>query len=67
MRNQPPLSTAASAGYAQSEAATSILVSTVLSIVTFSFAIYLIDGGLAAACLRARAGAGRKSLRRQRR
>lgn len=36
-------------GAYQSEAATSILVSTVLSIVTFSFAIYLIDGGLAAA------------------
>jgi predicted permease len=37
------------AGAYQSEAATSILVSTVLSIVTFPFAIYLIDGGLAAA------------------
>jgi predicted permease len=36
-------------GAYQSEAATSILVSTVLSIVTFSAAIYLIDGGLAAA------------------
>lgn len=33
----------------RSEAATSILVSTVLSIVTFSGAIYLIDGGLGAA------------------
>jgi predicted permease len=37
------------AGAYQSEAATSILVSTVLSIVTFPFAIYLIDSGLAAA------------------
>jgi len=37
------------AGAYQSEAATSILVSTVLSIVTFSAAIYLVDGGLAAA------------------
>jgi predicted permease len=37
------------AGAYQSEAATSILVSTVLSIVTFPVAIYLIDGGLAAA------------------
>ncbi|HLZ67582.1 MAG TPA: AEC family transporter [Aliidongia sp.] len=37
------------AGAYRSEAATSILVSTTLSIVTFSFAIYLIDGGLAAA------------------
>ena len=36
------------AGVYQSEAATSILISTVLSIVTFSAAIYLIDGGLAA-------------------
>lgn len=35
-------------GAYQSEAATSILVSTVLSIVTFSAAIYLIDGGIAA-------------------
>jgi malonate transporter and related proteins len=33
----------------QSEAATSILISTVLSVFTFSFAIYLVDGGLAAA------------------
>jgi predicted permease len=32
----------------RSEASTSILASTVLSIVTFSFALYLIDGGLAA-------------------
>jgi malonate transporter len=31
----------------QSEAATTILISTVLSIITFPFAIYLIDGGLA--------------------
>jgi len=31
------------------EAATSILASTVLSLVTFSFAIYFIDNGLAAA------------------
>lgn len=37
------------AGAYQSEAATSILVSTVLSIVTFAAAIYLIDNGLAAA------------------
>ena len=37
------------AGAYQSEAATSILISTVLSIVTFSAAIYLVDGGLAAA------------------
>lgn len=37
------------AGAYRSEAATSILASTVLSVVTFSFAIYLIDGGLAAA------------------
>ncbi|TCK39329.1 hypothetical protein B0G84_4663 [Paraburkholderia sp. BL8N3] len=37
------------AGAYQSEAATSILVSTVLSILTFSVAIYLVDGGLAAA------------------
>ena len=37
------------AGAYRSEATTSILVSTVLSIITFSFAIYLIDGGLAAA------------------
>jgi predicted permease len=37
------------AGAYQSEAATSILVSTVLSIITFSAAIYLVDGGLAAA------------------
>jgi malonate transporter len=37
------------AGAYQSEAATSILISTVLSIVTFSMAIYLVDGGLAAA------------------
>lgn len=36
-------------GAYQSEAATSILVITVLSIMTFSAAIYLIDGGLAAA------------------
>ncbi|RZF27359.1 AEC family transporter [Paraburkholderia sp. UYCP14C] len=36
------------AGTYQSEAATSILVSTALSIVTFSAAIYLVDGGLAA-------------------
>jgi predicted permease len=35
-------------GAYQSEAATSILVSTVLSILTFPVAIYLIDGGLAA-------------------
>jgi malonate transporter len=35
------------AGAYQSEAATTILVSTVLSIITFPFAIYLIDGGLA--------------------
>ncbi|MFJ3484866.1 AEC family transporter [Pseudomonas sp. NPDC090202] len=35
-------------GAYQSEAATSILVSTVLSILTFPAAIYLIDGGLAA-------------------
>jgi malonate transporter len=33
----------------RSEAATSILLSTMLSLVTFSIAIYLIDGGLAAA------------------
>jgi hypothetical protein len=37
------------AGAYKSEAATSILISTALSLVTFSFAIYLIDGGLAAA------------------
>jgi len=37
------------AGAYRSEATTSILVSTVLSVITFSFAIYLIDGGLAAA------------------
>jgi predicted permease len=37
------------AGAYRSEAATSILISTALSLVTFSFAIYLIDGGLAAA------------------
>jgi malonate transporter and related proteins len=37
------------AGTYRSEAATSILISTLLSIVTFSFAIYLIDGGLGAA------------------
>jgi predicted permease len=37
------------AGAYQSEAATSILVSTVLSVITFSAAIYLVDGGLAAA------------------
>jgi predicted permease len=37
------------AGTYRSEAATSILISTVVSVVTFSFAIYLIDGGLAAA------------------
>ncbi|MFM0268704.1 AEC family transporter [Paraburkholderia sediminicola] len=37
------------AGAYRSEATTSILLSTVLSVVTFSFAIYLIDGGLAAA------------------
>ncbi|OAJ53745.1 transporter [Paraburkholderia ginsengiterrae] len=37
------------AGAYRSEAATSILASTVLSVITFSFAIYLIDGGLAAA------------------
>jgi predicted permease len=37
------------AGAYRSEAATSILISTVLSIVTFSASIYLIDGGLAAA------------------
>jgi malonate transporter len=37
------------AGAYRSEAATSILVSTVLSVITFSLAIYLIDGGLAAA------------------
>jgi predicted permease len=36
------------AGAYQSEAATTILVSTALSIITFPFAIYLIDGGLAA-------------------
>lgn len=36
------------AGVYQREAATSILISTVLSVVTFSAAIYLIDGGLAA-------------------
>ena len=36
------------AGAYRDEAATSILVSAVLSIVTFSFAIYLIDGGLGA-------------------
>jgi predicted permease len=36
------------AGAYQSEAATSILVSTLISIVTFPIAIYLIDGGLAA-------------------
>lgn len=35
------------AGAYQSEAATTILVSTVLSIITFPFAIYLVDGGLA--------------------
>lgn len=35
------------AGAYQSEAATTILVSTVLSILTFPFAIYLVDGGLA--------------------
>jgi predicted permease len=37
------------AGAYRDEAATSILVSSVLSIVTFSFVIYLIDGGLGAA------------------
>ncbi|MGO4331583.1 AEC family transporter [Cupriavidus sp. 2TAF22] len=37
------------AGAYRSEAATSILTSTVMSLVTFSIAIYLIDGGLAAA------------------
>ena len=37
------------AGTYRSEAATSILASTVVSVVTFSLAIYLIDGGLAAA------------------
>jgi malonate transporter len=37
------------AGTYRSEAATSILISTLLSIITFSFAIYLIDGGLGAA------------------
>jgi len=37
------------AGTYRSEAATSILLSTVVSVVTFSFAIYLINGGLAAA------------------
>jgi malonate transporter len=37
------------AGVYQSEAATSVLVDTALSIVTFSFVIYLINGGLAAA------------------
>ncbi|MFM0092985.1 AEC family transporter [Paraburkholderia sediminicola] len=37
------------AGAYRSEAATSILISTVVSVVTFSFAIYLISGGLAAA------------------
>lgn len=37
------------AGVYQREATTSILLSTLLSIVTFSAAIYLIDGGLAAA------------------
>jgi predicted permease len=37
------------AGAYQSEAATTILVTTVLSIFTFPVAIYLIDGGLAAA------------------
>lgn len=36
------------AGAYRSEAATSILVSTVLSLVTFSCVIYLVDGGLAA-------------------
>jgi predicted permease len=36
------------AGAYKNEAATTILVSTVLSIVTFPFAIYLIDAGLAA-------------------
>lgn len=35
------------AGACKSEAATTILLSTLLSIVTFSFAIYLIDSGLA--------------------
>ena len=38
------------AGVYQREATTSILLSTLLSIVTFSAAIYLIDGGLAAGC-----------------
>lgn len=37
------------AGVYQREATTSILLSTLLSIVTFSAAIYLVDGGLAAA------------------
>jgi predicted permease len=37
------------AGAYRDEAATSILVSSVMSIVTFSFAIYLIDRGLGAA------------------
>lgn len=37
------------AGAYRSEATTSILASTVLSLITFSVAIYLIDGGLAAA------------------
>jgi predicted permease len=36
------------AGTYRSEAATSILISTVLSVITFSFMIYLVDGGLAA-------------------
>jgi predicted permease len=36
------------AGAYQSEAATTILVSTVLSIITFPFAIYLVNNGLAA-------------------
>ena len=36
------------AGTYRSEAATSILISTVLALITFSFMIYLVDGGLAA-------------------
>ncbi|MGF6727536.1 hypothetical protein P3T43_006928 [Paraburkholderia sp. GAS41] len=36
------------AGAYRSEVATSILMRTVLSVITFSLAIYLIDGGLAA-------------------
>ncbi|MET8644846.1 AEC family transporter [Streptomyces sp. NPDC004675] len=42
-----PAMFAGEAGAYKSEAATTILLSTLLSIVTFSFAIYVIDSGLA--------------------